>query len=149
MERKRSIATIVRDVLREEDELDDEDDVRRRLSLLDSSLHEEDEEEREEAINRMEGEVKKRIQSLDNDLKDVDKKEIRAACKETLEGTSQEGCDLSIAGTDNETTQDSPGVRETVSEDTRNGESLENNSVLDTQSSPDSKVSNTKVIMEL
>ena len=150
MDRKRSIATIVRDVLREEDELDDDDDIRRRLSLLDSSLQE-DEEESEEAMKRMEEEVNRRMQLLDNDLKVVDKEEIRTACKENFEATNQETPDSEGADKGSAAASDNKCVPETVLEDNENGESLDNSSMLDTQATPDSKIelSNTKVMMEI
>ena len=82
MGRKRSIATIVRDVLREEDEMDDDDEVKRRLSLLDRNLQEE-EDDADDAMNKMEEEVAEGMQLLDGDVKEVH----TAACKENVDDT--------------------------------------------------------------
>ena len=89
MGRKRSIATIVRDVLRQEDEMEDDDEVRRKLSLLDRSLDAE-EDDTDDAMSKMEEEVREGMQLLDNDIKEEDTEEIKAACKENLDDTRHE-----------------------------------------------------------
>ncbi len=60
MDRKRSIATLVRDVLREEDEMEEDDDARRKLSFLDTTLKEDEE---DDAMDRMEEQIRQRMEA--------------------------------------------------------------------------------------
>ncbi len=66
MERKKSIATRVRDALREEDELEDDDaaEMRRRLSVLDAAPRRDDEDgEDAAAMQRMDEEIERRMRA--------------------------------------------------------------------------------------
>ena len=146
MGRKRSIATIVRDVLREEDEMDDDDEVRRRLSLLDRSLQEE-EDDGDDVMNKMEEEVGEGMQLLDNDDKDLHTEEIKTACKENLDDT-EHGREVSSTDSCMVTTE-FQRVEETEN-NTDDDAALGSISFLNTQKPPESglEVSDAKVIME-
>ena len=146
MGRKRSIATIVRDVLREEDEMDDDDEVRRRLSQLDESLQEE-EDDGDDAMNKMEEEVREGMQLLDNDVKEVHTEEIKVACKENFDDT---GHGREISSTDScMVPRKFQGVEETGN-NTDDDAALGSISFLNTQKPPESslEVSDAKVIMK-
>ena len=143
--RKRSIATIVRDVLREEDEMDDDDEIRRRLSLLDRSLQAE-EEDTDDAMSKMEEEGREGMQLLDDDVQEVDTEEIKTACKENLD---DRGHAREISNTDScMVTGESQGVGEAGNTD--EDAALGSISFLNTQKPPENglKVSDAKVIMK-
>ena len=125
--------------------MDDDDGVRRRLSLLDRSLQTE-EEDTDDAMSKMEEEGREGMQLLDNDVKEVDTEEIQAACKENLDDTGHE---REISSTDScMVTRESQGVGEAGNTD--DNAALGSILFLNTQKPPESglKVSDAKVMMK-
>ena len=125
--------------------MDDDDEVRRRLSLLDRSLQAE-EEDTDDAMSKMEEEGREGMQLLDNDVKEVDTEEIQAACKDNLNDTGHERGMSSMDSC--VVTGESQGVGEAGNTD--DDAELGSISFLNTQNPPESglKVSDAKVMIK-